>query len=199
MSAPQGACIDGHGQLLCQDGIQKPWMAWWVGTHASSRTPRYHYGYPYERETENRAYAKVRQQNLMDIYTNLCASKWLSVASTVIIMALQKGKEKVGMDRCQGLTRALMVPRLSSFIIPITDQSFRQEEQWGTLEATKGNRLGSIQEQAFISLGYIIWLISAYNCVMISHVLWAGQTGQNDEDQVLWFDCVREPKNLCWS
>ncbi len=75
------------------------------------------------------------------------------------------------MDRCQVLTQALMVPRLSSFIIPITDQSFRQEEQWGTLEATKGNSLGSIQEQAFISLGYIIWLISAYNCVMISHVI----------------------------
>ncbi len=58
----EGACIDGHGQLLCQDGIQKPWMAWWVGTHASSRTPRYHYGYPYERETENRAYAKVNNR-----------------------------------------------------------------------------------------------------------------------------------------
>ncbi len=92
ISPLEGACIDGHGQLLCQDGIQKPWMAWWVGTHASSRTPRYHCGYPYERETENRAYAKVKQQNLMGIYTNLCASKWLSVASTVIIMALQKGK-----------------------------------------------------------------------------------------------------------
>ncbi len=44
-------------------------------------------------------------------------------------IAEREGREKVGMDRCQGLTRALMVPRLSSFIIPITDQSFRQEEQ----------------------------------------------------------------------
>lgn len=31
---------------------------------------------------------------------------------------------------------------------------------------------------------------------MISHVLGAGQTGQNDEDQVLGFDCVRKPKNI---
>jgi len=45
------------------------------------------------------------------------------------------------------------------------------------LEAPKGNGLGLIQEQAFISPCYIIWLISANNFVIISHVLqWPGSS-----------------------
>lgn len=67
------------------------------------------------------------------------------------------------------------------------------------MEARKGNGLGLIQEQAFILLCYISWLISANNCVMISHVLRAvigGQTARNDEDQALWFDCVSKPKKV---
>lgn len=92
-SARRGMYSDGRGQLHCQDGIHKPWMAWWFGTHASSRTP---YGYAYKRDPENRAYAKVRQQNLMGIYTNLCARKFLSVVSEVNMRALQKEKGREG-------------------------------------------------------------------------------------------------------
>lgn len=142
---------------------------------------------------KNRAYAKIGQKNLMG--TPVPEKSIIGVLSQHEDRC-RKGREereRVGMDRVKAWLRPWwsqgLFPSLSQLQInPFIKKSSRahwklpKETVWGWSKNKLSFRC------------YIIWLISANNCVIISHVLRAVIGGQNDEDQVLWFDWVSKPK-----
>lgn len=103
------------------------------------------------------------------------------------------GRGRVGVDTHQGLTRALIVSEAYFLHYPNYRSilsSRRAEEHAGS---SQRKRAGPGPRTGFHFRRYIIWLISANNCVIISHVLWDvidGPTGQNDKG----FSWVGEPE-----
>lgn len=174
------------------------WMAYtsiewqWFGTQ-HHHVHSHHHGHPYERAKQG-----ICQDWTKESDGYFCARKCLSLASfnmkTVAQRDGKRGKELAWIDVkaslgpwwSQGLFPSLSQLQINPFIKKSSRAHWKlpKETVWGWSK----NKL------SFCC--YIIWLISANNCVIISHVLRAVIGGQNDEDQVLWFDWVSKPKNI---